>query len=186
MDEHFGEGNEVYLSGVLKHLKHNDGGLKPAANNLNESGNTAKTVGVKSLVIKGLHLAPKDWRNKSKESVQYWNYSVDVTIPKFPLTVGRGFASHDIKKVVYIGDLNQIGLVDGYVSKGYKDYDACTGYKLVFQADDGMAQRNSEGNLSGNEDSNSSSDSNNKSDNDKGLEYNLDNNGNSEGEEGGE
>eukprot|EP00536_Pseudo-nitzschia_multiseries_P002837 jgi/Psemu1/6393/gm1.6393_g len=83
----------------------NNGDLKPAAkvttskelgerNNLNESG-----------------ILPKRWRhtqaqfpngsnNESEQNVQSLNYSLDITVPKFPLKVGWDFALHDILEVM--------------------------------------------------------------------------------------
>eukprot|EP00536_Pseudo-nitzschia_multiseries_P009418 jgi/Psemu1/23130/gm1.23130_g len=130
--------------------------------------------------------------NQSEQSVQLLNYSLDVTAPKFSFRVGLDFALHDIKvmlkdpdpsilypiygmgqKVVYIGDINCIGLVDGYVSKWYEDYDVYQGYKLFSNLMMGRAQHNNEGKLLEDDNSKSSSDSNNMSDNDKGSVYDL-------------
>eukprot|EP00536_Pseudo-nitzschia_multiseries_P000555 jgi/Psemu1/1246/gm1.1246_g len=189
----------------------NDGNKKPAAKNSND-------------LLPALWV--QNWRNKWEESVQSLNYSLDVTLPKFPLTIGRGFALHDIKvmlkdpdpeilhhiyqigqKVVYVGDLSHIGLVDAYVSERYDGYDVYPGYKLFSNYNDsekhgksGEAQHKNKGSLLWNEcsisssdstgtsdnDSISSSDSTGMSDNEKGLEYDPEDDGNSEGEEDNE
>eukprot|EP00536_Pseudo-nitzschia_multiseries_P009925 jgi/Psemu1/24557/gm1.24557_g len=142
----------------------NNGDLKPKA-----KPTTSK--GAKSSLIRGLEFAPQDQMhsmhtqskngnsNKSEQSVQLLNYSLDVTVPEFPLRVRQGFALHDIKvtlkdpdpeilypiyqigqKVLYVGDLNHIGLVYEYDSKQYSNYDAYPGYKLFFQRGDGMGK----------------------------------------------
>eukprot|EP00536_Pseudo-nitzschia_multiseries_P007662 jgi/Psemu1/18437/gm1.18437_g len=152
----------------------------------NNVGNTAKTVGAKSSVVKHLELDLKDWSFASHDiKVMFKDPDPEILYP----------ISQIGQKVVYVGDINCIGLVDGCVSERYKDYDAHPGYKLFFQRDDGRVQcysekhgrksgkRNKEGNLLGDEDSNSSSDSNNLSDNDKGSEYDLVIDGNSESKE---
>eukprot|EP00536_Pseudo-nitzschia_multiseries_P011757 jgi/Psemu1/29854/gm1.29854_g len=148
----------------------NNSNLKPTAkpttlkepgekNNSNKSGITAKTVGAKSLVVKGLHLVPKDRMNELEQSVQLLNYILDVTVPKSHLRVGRGFASHDIKVML-------------------KDPDPEIS---------GNGQRNNKGNLLGYDDnlSNnlSSSSSNNMPDKDRGLGYDPAVDGDSEAKE---
>eukprot|EP00536_Pseudo-nitzschia_multiseries_P005089 jgi/Psemu1/11719/gm1.11719_g len=121
--------NNCDLKAAAKVTKSKEPGEK---NNLNESGNTATTVGEKSSVVKDIDLAPKDWRhtqaqfqsgnnNKSEQNVQLLNYSLDVALFKFPLKVGRGFTSHDIEVMMKDPDpeilfpLYQIGQAVVYV-----------------------------------------------------------------------
>eukprot|EP00536_Pseudo-nitzschia_multiseries_P002089 jgi/Psemu1/4889/gm1.4889_g len=212
-----GNGNKCDEEYITDGSLDNDGNKKPTTKNWNESGNTAKTK-----------LWVQNRWNKSEESVQSLNYSLDVTVSKFPLKVGCDFALHDIKvvlkdpdpeilypiyqisqKVIYVGDLNQIRLVDGYVSKQYKDYNEYPGYKLfskMLMAGCSEAQRKKEWKLLEDDDSEPSSDSdqvsvydpssNNHSDseedstgttgNEKGSEYDQGGGSDSEGEEDNE
>eukprot|EP00536_Pseudo-nitzschia_multiseries_P006802 jgi/Psemu1/16150/gm1.16150_g len=72
------------------------------------------------------------------------------------------------QKVVYVGDLSRIGLVDAYVSEQYKDRDAYPS---------GEAQRKKKGKLLEDENSESSSDS------DQVSVYDPSNGGHSDSEE---
>eukprot|EP00536_Pseudo-nitzschia_multiseries_P003429 jgi/Psemu1/7763/gm1.7763_g len=131
-----------------------DKGNNPAGNNSKQSENGAKTGGANPLLVKKIEMAKKDGTRNDWEEKVSPNYSLNVNLPKFPLTVGRGFASHDIKvvlkepdpeilypiyrinqQVCYIGDQeqDQIGVIVSYVSDRYKDYDAYLGYQLHFQ-----------------------------------------------------
>eukprot|EP00536_Pseudo-nitzschia_multiseries_P007101 jgi/Psemu1/16978/gm1.16978_g len=178
----------------------NDGDLKPSAkvttlkepgekNNLNESGNTAKMVGAKSSVVKDIELAPKDWRH-TKAQYQSLNYSLDVTVPKSPLKVGRGFALHDIEVMLKESDpeilypFYQIMAPESEqedcLINRISDLVQCYGQK---HGNSGKAQPKNKGNLLRHEYSNSSSDSNSMPDNEKGLKYDLDNDGNTEVQE---
>eukprot|EP00536_Pseudo-nitzschia_multiseries_P012563 jgi/Psemu1/32450/gm1.32450_g len=101
--------------------------LKPAAkvtmlkeqgeeNNVNESGNTAKMVGA------------NDNNNESEQNVQLLNYSLDATVSKFPLKVGRGFALLDTEVMLKDPDMEilypiyQIGqaVITSVIEKGSK------------------------------------------------------------------
>eukprot|EP00536_Pseudo-nitzschia_multiseries_P005550 jgi/Psemu1/12817/gm1.12817_g len=137
----------------------NNDNLKPMTENLNESGNTAKTVVECGFALNDIRVMLKD---------------PDPEILHPIYQIGQ--------KVVYVGDLNHIGLVDGYVSEQYKDYDAYPGYKLFSNVmmgwkygRSGKAQRKNKGNLLGyDKDSSknlSSPNSNCMSNNDKGSEY---------------
>eukprot|EP00536_Pseudo-nitzschia_multiseries_P015323 jgi/Psemu1/41999/gm1.41999_g len=132
-DQSQDKGNHIDDGNVTNGSLDNGGDLKPMAKNSNESGNTAKTV---------------DRMSKLEESVQALNYSLNVTVLKFLLTVGHGFVSYSINVML-------------------KDPDPEILYP-IYQI--------------GDEYSNSSSDSTSTSDNEKGLEYDPNDNVNSEAE----
>eukprot|EP00536_Pseudo-nitzschia_multiseries_P007927 jgi/Psemu1/19072/gm1.19072_g len=177
----------------------NDGDLEPAA----------KPAISKELVLTHTSAQAQSQNgnnNELEQSVQLLNSTLNVTVPKFPLKGRRGFSVHDIEvmlkdpdpeivypiyqfsqKVVYVGDINCIGLVDEYVSKPYEDYNAypeqCYGEK---HGKSGKAQDKNKGNLLGYDEdlsNKSSSNSNYMSDNDVSSEYDPDKDVNSEVEE---
>eukprot|EP00536_Pseudo-nitzschia_multiseries_P011416 jgi/Psemu1/28836/gm1.28836_g len=156
-----GNGNKSDKANYKDGTSDNNSDLKPKVN-------PTTLKGAKSSLVRHLESGPKDqMRTMHTQSQNGNNNKLEQS----------GFASHDIKvmlkdpdpeilcpiygigqKVVYIGDINCIRLVDGYVSEWYEDYDA----------NSGKAQRNNKGKLLEDDKFNSSSDSNNTSDNDKG------------------
>eukprot|EP00536_Pseudo-nitzschia_multiseries_P001480 jgi/Psemu1/3417/gm1.3417_g len=91
--------------------------------------------------IEGIHMqAPSQNgnNNKTEQNVQLLNYSLDVTLPKFPMKVGQGFAFHDIEVMLEDPDPEILYPIYQIVFEQYKSCDAYPGYKLFSQSDDGM------------------------------------------------
>eukprot|EP00536_Pseudo-nitzschia_multiseries_P016256 jgi/Psemu1/45470/gm1.45470_g len=102
--------------------------------NLKPKAKPTTSKGTKSSLVRDLEFAPKDWSHIGRDfafleiKVMLKDPDLEILYPIY--RIGQ--------KVVYIGDINRIGLVDRYVSERHKDYDAYPGYKLFFQLDDGM------------------------------------------------